>query len=391
MKKIKILRIIPTLDPSYGGPSKATIDSSIELQKKNFDVDILTCDKKNGYFKNKKNIRVFNMGPSLLGTYWLSFKLFIWLKKNRKKYDIFIVHGIWQFISLSARLLLKNQYFIFLHGQLDPFFRLDFFKFIKKKIYWHLIEKQNLIHSNFVLLTSDGEKKNLYKTFVNLNGIKKKVVNYGLIKPLINPRKLKKIFYNSFRFLENKKFYLFLGRFHEKKGCEIIIKTIHKLNNKFNDKILLVGPIRNTLYENKLKKLIIKYNLENKIYFSDALYGDLKWAAIHESKAMILPSHGENFGVSLVESLSMSRPVITTNKVNICDTIASYNAGFISKDNTSDFSTKFQKFLKLNNNEIDSMKKNSLKCFNENFNLKNKKNSLESFLQSQYKITRKEN
>ena len=36
-----------------------------------------------------------------------------------------------------------------------------------------------------------------------------------------------------------------------------------------------------------------------------------------EFEAMLLASHGENFGVSLVESLSMSRPVITTNKVNI--------------------------------------------------------------------------
>ena len=96
-RKTKILRIISTLNPEYGGPSRAIIDSSIILNLNGIDVDILTCDKpKQSFFKSKK-IKVINMGPSLLGTYWFSFKLFYWLLKNREKYDSFIVHGIWQF------------------------------------------------------------------------------------------------------------------------------------------------------------------------------------------------------------------------------------------------------------------------------------------------------
>lgn len=384
MKKIKILRIIPTLDPSFGGPSKVILDSSNELKNKNFETHILTCDQ-NKKKKTKQQIKIFDMGPSLLGTYWLSFKLFFWLKENRKNYDIFLIHGIWQFITLSARLLLKGRYYVFLHGQLDPFFSLNFFKLVKKKIYWNFIEKKNLFYSNSILLTSEGEKKNLYKTFVKLNGIKKNVINYGLIKPRVDLKSSRKKFYNNYKFLKNKKFYLFLGRFHEKKGCEIIIKTINKLKDKFEDKVLLVGPIKNSSYEKKLKNLISKYNLKNKIYISDALYDDLKWTAMHESKAMILPSHGENFGVSLVESLSMSRPVITTNKVNIYKKIKTYNAGLISKDNLSDFSNKFKDFMNLNIHELQKMRENSLKCFNDNFNLKNNKNSLNLFLEKEYK------
>ena len=44
--KIKILRIINSLDPKYGGPSIATIDSTKILNQNNFDVDIVTSDKK---------------------------------------------------------------------------------------------------------------------------------------------------------------------------------------------------------------------------------------------------------------------------------------------------------------------------------------------------------
>ena len=50
IKKIKILRIISSINPKYGGPSKTIIDSSIALSKQGFKVDILTSDPVNSNF-----------------------------------------------------------------------------------------------------------------------------------------------------------------------------------------------------------------------------------------------------------------------------------------------------------------------------------------------------
>src|SRR6056300_1753777 len=136
-KKLKILRIISSLNPKYGGPSKTIINSSISLMKEGFKVDILTHDKKKSNFIKNKNIRVINKGPAL-GNYRFNFKLFLWLFKNRKFYDIFIIHGIWEFNTLISRFLLKNNYYVFSHGQLDPFFKTQIFKKIKKQFYWFL-------------------------------------------------------------------------------------------------------------------------------------------------------------------------------------------------------------------------------------------------------------
>ena len=44
-KKINVLRIIPTIDPIFGGPSKTIVDSSIYLKENGFNVDILTGDQ----------------------------------------------------------------------------------------------------------------------------------------------------------------------------------------------------------------------------------------------------------------------------------------------------------------------------------------------------------
>ena len=121
INNIKILRIIHTLDPVHGGPQNAIIDNSLSLIKNGISVDILTSDTRNYHFKKIKNLRIINKGPSL-NDYGLNLKLFYWLLKNKEKYSFILIHGIWSFYTLAARILFKNRYFVFIHGQLDPFF-----------------------------------------------------------------------------------------------------------------------------------------------------------------------------------------------------------------------------------------------------------------------------
>tara|TARA_B110001454_G_scaffold43442_1_gene42542 strand:- start:278 stop:1453 length:1176 start_codon:yes stop_codon:yes gene_type:complete len=385
-RRLKILRIISSLDPKFGGPPAGILDSSEQLFKEGFQVDIATCDKKKIKNTKFKNIRIINFSSYIAGNYKFSLHFFFWLIKNKHNYDYFIIHGLWQFATLAARLVLKNKYLVFVHGQLDPFFKINLLKRIKKKIYWFLIEKKNLLNSKSLLLTSIGEKESLKKTYVNTNRIKKNIIKYGIFKKKINKQNALKKFYTKFPSLKHKNFYLFLGRFHEKKGCDIIINSVKKLNNDFKNKILFAGPIIGSSYESYIKNLVNKYNLQKKIFFSDALYGDLKWGSILASKGMLLASHGENFGISIVESLSLGKPVVTTHKVNIARDILKYKAGLVSLNTVNSFSRKLNKFNKLNKKELIKISNNALKCFKDNFDLSSTKNSLGTLLK---KIQRK--
>ena len=381
-KKIKILRIISSLDPKYGGPSKTIIDSSVTLNKQGFKVDILTSDNENSIFFKSKKINIINKGPGL-GNYCFNLKLFFWLLKNRNNYEQFIIHGVWEFNTLIARILLKNRFYVFTHGQLDPFFGSQKVKKIKKQIYWNLFEKKNLLYSKSLLLTSENEKKLLNNTYVDTKNIKKTVIRYGINRPKFNKNKSIKIFYKKFPKLKNKRFLLFLGRFHEKKGCEILIKSAKKmLDNKTNIYILMAGPNNN--YTDKLKVLSSRYKLDNNIFWCDIILKDLKWGAISASQGMVLSSHGENFGVSLAESLSCSRPVLTTDKVNIYREILNSRAGLISKNNVNSFYSILKKFNNLSKTNIKKMNLNSLNCFKKNFDLTLSKKSLGKFLSEEY-------
>jgi len=382
MKQKKILRLINSLDPLHGGPSFATIYNSIALNKKGFKVDILTSDVKNLSFIKSQKIKIINKGPRI-GRYNLNLKLFFWVYKNRHKYDFFIIHGIWQFQTLLARILLKGNYFVFVHGMLDPFFgnnsKKNLIKKIYKKIYWFLIEKKNLLSAQNVFLTSYNEKKLLDTTYVNTDGIKKEVIDYGTIRSSFDKKRVTTLFFKKFPKLKNKFFLLYLGRFHEKKGCEMLLRSIHKLNLKgVKIQILLAGPASD--YKEYLKNLSINININDQITWTDTILNEIKLGAITASCGMILPSHGENFGVSIAESLSCSRPVFITNKVNIYKEIIKSNSGLVSSDTTNGIYKMLLKYSRIDKQTKSQMNKNALSCFIKNFDLNNSKNDLHKFL-----------
>ena len=140
----------------------------------------------------------------------------------------------------------------------------------------------------------------------------------------------------------------------------------------------MIGPYNE--YQKKLLKLTYELKLTENILWSDFLTKNLKWGALAKSKAMLLPSHGENFGVSIVESLSIRKPVIITNKVNIYPNIKKFEAGFISSCNTNSFSENIIKFMKLNKKNYTKMSTNAFNCFNKKFNLELNQKKLISVL-----------
>jgi glycosyltransferase involved in cell wall biosynthesis len=382
MQKIRILRITQSLDIKLGGIANYILGSSIALSRRGFQVDILTYDNQKSFYFNKRKIKIINKGPAY-GKFTFSFNLLFWLIKNKEKYDLFIIEGIWQFSTLIARLILKDKYYVYLHGSLDPYFSTEFFKCLKKKIYWLLVEKQNLLNSNSILLTNTLEKNQLNNTYVNTNNIKKKVVGgIGIAKPRFVKKRVLNKFYKKFPLLKKKRFLLFLGRFHQKKGCDTLVKAMKKLSKKnIKINILMAGP--NSKYKNDIKKMSEIYGLNHSIFWSDTLGGNLKWGAIVASQGMVLPTNGENFGIALAESLSCSRPVLTTYKTNIYKEIQDSGAGLISQNKVNDFAKILIKFNNLNNKEILKYSKNSLKCFNDNFNIRYNINTLAKFLKSE--------
>lgn len=388
-RKLKILSIISSLDPKNGGPAKTVLDQNIYFTKvKKYRAEIISLDRKHNlpkYFQGFKKISYFPRNSffskfKLLGInrYPIQLNFLNWLIKNKNNYDVFILHGIWDFKNLIARLFIKNKYYVFLHGTLNPYERKSFFKYLKKKIYWFLIEKKNLLNAKAVLFTSKEEKKLNNNTFVNTDDLNKLTVDYAIILEKYNQSACSNKLFKTYPFLKNKKYYLFMGRVDPKKGCDILLRSIYLLGDKFKSNLVFAGDYNNSTGK-ELKRLVAKLDLQEKVFFLGHVVDDIKSGVLINSKAMLLCSHDENFGISLVESLGCGKPVLTTYKVNTYKKILAYKAGYVANDNARSFCRIINKFENLNLKQKRLMSKNARNCFNENFNLLNKKYLIPDF------------
>lgn len=383
MKIIKILKIITTLNPKSGGPQATIIQNSNNLCNNGFSVDILTSDKKNFIKKADHKFKIVKLNTDSK-PYNFSFKIIKWIINNKKNYDFFIIHGLWEFNSLLARIFIKKNYFVVTHGQLDPYFKTLTFKKIKKQIYWYLIEHQNLINSKGILVSGKSEIKMIKNSFVNTDNLKLLDVGYSnyLIPKMIQKKHYNKTFYKNFPILKNKKFILFIGRINHKKGLDILVDAILKVNDLKNFYFLFAGfdNFKDDYVRNILKKINANTILQQRVVISKFLEKDLKIAALSLCSATILPSRGENFGVSVVESLMFSKPPLITNKVGIYHEIQKYNAGLISELNKISITKMIQKFINIDQKSLIRFKKNSKKCYNDIFDIKEENNKLINLL-----------
>jgi glycosyltransferase involved in cell wall biosynthesis len=368
---MKILLIIGTLDPLYGGPVEGLKQLSLALTGLGHYVEIVTLDEANTYFPNDKGIVVHALGPSL-GKYRFNLRLISWLINNAERFNVAICNGIWQYQSLATWLasrFVKFPYFVFIHGALDPWFRYTYpLKHIKKWLYWPLAEYNVLRAANAVFYTSEGEKLLAPKSFClyKTNGV---VVDFGIRAPVGDPNLQKEIFYESYPALRGKHILLFLSRIHFKKGCDILLEAFARIAEK--DPLLhlvFAGPDE-TNWMPLLKRQAQKLRITNRITWTGMLKGDLKWGALNAASCFVLPSHSENFGIVVVEALACGVPVIITDKVNIWSEIQKEKAGFVGEDSLAGIMNSMEQWLALSDINQERMRGNAKKCFFKYFDI----------------------
>jgi glycosyltransferase involved in cell wall biosynthesis len=127
----------------------------------------------------------------------------------------------------------------------------------------------------------------------------------------------------------DKRIVLFLGRVCRQKGLDLLIKAFRKvvtLNG--NVYLMIVGPEEKG-YGERVRRWVSEESLGQYVTFVGPLYGRQKLAAYVDSDVFVLASYAENFGATVIEALACKRPVVISDRVNICDEIAGAEAGIV--------------------------------------------------------------
>ena len=168
---------------------------------------------------------------------------------------------------------------------------------------------------------------------------------------------------------------LFIGRISPKKAIENLIKAIHisLVFKKKNMKLLIAGDNKNN-YGDDLKKLCENLNLLNHVEFIGHVEKQTKESLYANAYVTVMPSHNENFGNVVVESLNQGTPVIASTGTP-WQILQKYKAGYWISNSPEKIAENLDDVLTLSKQEYNLMRLNSVKLMNKEFDIKNKVNN----------------
>ena len=220
--------------------------------------------------------------------------------------------------------------------------------FIKGKI---IIFLANLLYKNAKKIICNS--KDLANEFKNISKKRNVVFIYNPTLKL-NHQKLSKEFIIKEKpfYNKNKPILFSLGRLDEVKNQMMLLKAFNELKKKIRCDIVLMG-------EGKAKKQLIEYAKENNFNKNLYIFNFKKnpFPYLLKSDLFILTSNYEGLPNVLIESMSLNKPIISTNSpTGPREILLNGKAGFLVKKNDHiDLSKKIKLFF--NNRKVFIKKK----------------------------------
>jgi len=260
----------------------------------------------------------------------ISFPIARALKRRVPQSDIVLVHSLYQFTSTTAAYYCRKNkvpYVLRPHGTLDPFLVYRR-RWPLKWAYINLFEKKNFNAAAAIQYSSRMEEK-MTGHFMN-------VTSPSLVIPEgIDLEKFAKLpprgtFRAKYPETAGKVLVLFLSRFHQKKGLELLIDACARAKAGRTDAQLVLAGGGDPDYVTQVSQKVRETGLSRCITITGQLSEEEKLAALADADLFVLPSFGENFGLAVVEAMACGVPVLISDKVGIWPEIAEADAGMVA-------------------------------------------------------------
>lgn len=341
---MKIVHYIPSIDRTAGGTS-----TYMQVLAKGLgeiaEVHIITHASANPLVMENCTVHYVNNYQPLSYSWNTSIAFLL----DEIKPDIVHVNCCWlPACAAVQRIAQKRGYKVVLtpHGMLEPW--------IIKRHYWTrkvpalwLYQKAAVQRADCVQATAESERDNLLKLGYNSNV---KVVRLGIDAESIEMKKSWK----------KSRQILFLSRVHVKKGINFLVEAADVLRNELQGYKILVAGEGEDDYVEDMKRMICDRGLQDIVQLIGGVYGDEKWRLFQTSDFFVLPTHSENFGLAIAESLASGTPVITTVGTPWSD-LNSSEAGAWIEIGTEPLVETLRRFLGLSEDELETMGRNGRK------------------------------
>jgi len=353
----KIIFLHPDL--GIGGAERLVVDAALALQKRGFQVTILTAhhDPRHAFEETRDGqINVISAGD--------------WLPRS--------IFGRCQALCASIRMLyitIKMMlYFncdiVFLDQVSTPLLLLCMFNY-PTLFYCHFpdlllsqgrsglkglyrypldwLEEFSTGLADIIFVNSGFTKQVFFKTFRSLTKQNPRILypslntNYFDTTRAVKPDAIR---------AKPKTFFLSINRYERKKNLALAIKAYSELEEASRSKVTLVmaGGWDNRVQENvqhfdELETLVHKLGISDQVEFLRSPSDQEKLWLLRNALTLIYTPHNEHFGIVPLEAMYCETPVIAVNSGGPTETVADGYTGWLRDSNSYDFSRAMQGVL----------------------------------------------
>ncbi len=374
---MKILRVVPTMDPKMGGVCQAIRSSIPALEQRGVTSQVVSFDDPNeAYLKNDQFV-IHALGPAK-GPYAYCPRLYQWMQESLGRFDVVVIDGLWQHHSYGTVRALKSfrqknltapRLLVMPHGMLDPYFqtaRSRRLKAVRNYLFWKGIEFRVIEAADGLLFTCRTELELARQPFRPYRPRKEWSIGFGIQPPPAYTQHQKEAFFSACPAVEGKPYILFLGRIDPKKGVDLLIDSYRRLKEEDPalPDLVIAGPGKDSEYGKQ-----ISHPPTPGVHYPGMLQGDAKWGAFYNCESFVLPSHQENFGIAVVEALACSKPVLISNQVNIFKEIVAANAGISAEDTLAGTYELLKGWTNLNKQQKQDMQYHARRVYEQHFTI----------------------
>ncbi|MDT5062880.1 MAG: hypothetical protein QOH63_3339 [Acidobacteriota bacterium] len=330
---MRVLHVIPDLATETGGPVTAVLGLAEAQAAMGQEVCIASSDYGDNSTPQLDGVE-FKLFPCRYDTWRWAPELGRYLERFVRNYDVVMIESLWQYPTFIAGRICRAAnmpYVLSPNGMLDAWSLSQ--KAWKKRPYMSLIERTTLLGANAIHLTSEGE---LNHSHLNKWRVPKIVIPLGLHKSKYTDLPDERGFLRRYPELSDKQIVLFLGRLHYKKQPDVAIRAFYQACSEMPDAHLVLAGAGEPSYIQRLHELVKSLGIQERVLFTGILKGDAVKEAYRAASVFVLPSWQENFGLSLVEAMAASCPVVISDHMDLAPDVLHARAGLVASPNVEE-------------------------------------------------------
>ena len=332
---MKIVQYMSRMKLEDGGVVRAVLDLCGALAARGHDVTLLACDSSDvplTWHSGGDGLpRVHTVQGRSGPLPRLTQPATLDAQRIIQQADVLHLHVPWDPICIQLGRIARQAgvpYLVGIHGMLDDWSMKQ--KSLKKRLYLAIKGRRFLEQAAAVHCTAQAEREQSEKWYPKGRPVVLPLI-FDLEEYIDLPGpELARQAFASVIPSTDEPVLLFLSRLHPKKRVDLLIEAAGELRRRGVSFKLLIAGTGDEPYEAQLRQLVKERALTEQIAFVGFVTGKEKVSLYQAAHLFVLPTHQENWGFVLLESLACGTPVITTKGVDIWPELESTGGAVIA-------------------------------------------------------------